>query len=96
MGRRAGADNQPEPQPARSRPQRPVTLLTVQSRGETGLSDHPSAGPAQRARAADVVTVRVGEDQMADRTVGRQVKAAERGLDPGPGGSGQMARSQWR
>ena len=66
----------------------PLPLLTVQSGGETGLGDHPGAGPAQRARAADVVPVRVGEDQMADRTVSRQVKVAERGLDPVLGGAG--------
>ena len=66
----------------------PVPLLAVQSGGEAGLGDHPGAGPAQRARAADVVPVRVGEDQVADRAVGRRVKVAERGLDPVRGGSG--------
>ncbi len=68
--------------------QGPVTLLTVEPGGKTGLGDHPGAGPAQRGRAADVVPVRVGEDQMADRTVSRQVKVAERGLDPILGRSG--------
>jgi len=42
----------------------------------------------QRARAADVVPVRVGEDQVADGAVGRQVEVAQRGLDPVLGGPG--------
>ena len=66
----------------------PVTLPTVQPGGETGLGDHPGAGPAQRARAADVVPVRVGEDQVADRAVSRRVKVAEHGPDPVLGGPG--------
>ena len=65
----------------------PLPLRTVQSGGETGLSDHLGAGPAQRARAADVVPVRVGEDQLADRTVSGRVKGTERGLDPVLGGA---------
>ena len=66
----------------------PVTLPTVQPGGEAGLGDHLGAGPGQRARAAGVVPVRVGEDQVADHAVGGRVKVAERGLDPVWGGPG--------
>jgi hypothetical protein len=52
------------------------------------LGDHPGAGPALRARAADVVPVRVRQDQVADRAVSGRVKVAEHGLDPVLGGSG--------
>jgi hypothetical protein len=40
------------------------------------------------AGAADVVEVRVGEDQVADRAAGREVKVAKGGPHPSSRGSG--------